>query len=97
MTAFDPRTREYTVKALAEVAAAEAAAAEAAAAVEAVAAAEAAAAVESATAAGGAPRKPPPMRLARKRLYRPSCRKSLAAARAAWPRTPRRSPGGQRN
>jgi hypothetical protein len=45
----------------------------------------------------GAPRKPPPMRLARKRLYRPSCRKSLVAARTAWPRTPRRSPGGQRN
>jgi hypothetical protein len=45
----------------------------------------------------GPPRRPPPMRLARKRLYRPSCRKSLAAARVAWPRTPRRSPGGQRN
>jgi hypothetical protein len=43
------------------------------------------------------PRKPPPMRLTRKRLYRPSCRKSLVAARTAWPRTPRRSPGGQRN
>jgi hypothetical protein len=59
VTAFDPRTREYTLKRLGlvfaaeagEVAAAEAAAAEASAAVEAVAAAEAAAAVESAAAA----------------------------------------------
>jgi hypothetical protein len=42
----------------------------------------------------GAPRKPSSMRLARERLWRPSCRKSLAAARKAWPRTPRRFPGG---
>jgi hypothetical protein len=42
----------------------------------------------------GPPRKPPPMRLARERPWRPSCRKSLSAARTAWPRTPRRSPGG---
>jgi hypothetical protein len=42
----------------------------------------------------GALRKPPPMRLARKRLWRPSCRKSLAAARAAWPRALRKPPGG---
>jgi hypothetical protein len=69
---------------VAEVAAAEAAAAEAAAAVDAAAAAEA-------SAAAGPPRKPPPMRLARERLWRPSCQKSLAAARAA---SPRRSPGG---
>jgi hypothetical protein len=34
------------------------------------------------------------MRLARKRPRRPSCQKSLAAARAAWPSTSRRSPGG---
>jgi hypothetical protein len=40
------------------------------------------------------PRKPPPMRLARERPWRPSCQKSLTAARAAWPRTLRRSPGG---
>jgi hypothetical protein len=73
---------------LAEVAAAEVAAAKTAAAVE------ASAAVEAAAAAAGAPRKPPPMRLARERPWRPSCRKSLGAARAAWPRTPRRSPGG---
>ena len=70
------------------VAAAEAAAVEASAAVEAAAAAEASAD------AGGAPRKPPPMRLTLERPWRPSCRKSLAAARAAWPRTPRRPPGG---
>jgi hypothetical protein len=42
----------------------------------------------------GAPRKPTPMRLARKRLWRPSCRKSLAAARAAWPKSLRKPPGG---
>jgi hypothetical protein len=45
----------------------------------------------------GAPRKPLSMRLVRRRPWRPSCRKILAAARAAWPRTPRRSSGGQRN
>jgi hypothetical protein len=50
----------------AEVAATEAAVAEAAAAVEAIAAAEAAA-------AAGPLRKPPPMRLARERPWRPSC------------------------
>jgi hypothetical protein len=42
----------------------------------------------------GSPQKPPPMRLARERPWRPSCRKSLAAARTVWPWTPRRSPGG---
>jgi hypothetical protein len=88
------KARTDTAAEVAEVAAAEAAAAEAAAAVEAVAAAEAAAAVESSAAAGGALRKPPPMRLARKRLWRPSYRKSLAAARAAWPRALRKPPGG---
>jgi hypothetical protein len=66
-----------------EVSAAEAAA-------EAAAAMEAAAATE-ASATAGAPQKPPPMRLARERPWRPSCRKSLAAARTIWPRTPRRS------
>jgi hypothetical protein len=80
-------TRTDTSAEVVEVAAAEAAPAEAAAAVEAV------AAVESAAAAG-APRKPPPMRLARKRPWRPSCRKSLAAARAACPRALRKPPGG---
>jgi hypothetical protein len=45
----------------------------------------------------GAPRKPLPMHLARERPWRPSCRKSLTAARAAWPMTPRRSPGGMRS
>jgi hypothetical protein len=89
-------TRSDAAAEVAEIAAAEAAAAEAAAAVEAVAAAEAAAAAELPP-PRGPPRKPPPMRLARKRLWRPSCRKSLAAARAAWPRALRKLPGGQRN
>jgi hypothetical protein len=69
----------------AEAAAAEAAAEEAAAAVEAAAAAEAAAAGAAAKAAADA--------LGARAALEPSCRKSLAAARAAWPRTPRRPPG----
>jgi hypothetical protein len=73
----------------AEAAAAEAAAAKAAAAVNAAVAAETAAA-----AGGGAPRNLPPMRLVRERPWRPSCRKSLAAARAAWQRARKRIPGG---
>jgi hypothetical protein len=80
--------RTDAVAEVAEVAAAEAAAAEAAAAVEAVDAAEALMPPR------GPPRKLPPMRLARERPWRTSFKKSLAAARAAWPRTPRRSPGG---
>ena len=74
----------------AEAAAAEAAAAEAAAAVEAATAAEAAAA------AGGAA-KAAAIRLAREHPRRPSCQKSLMAARTAWPRALRNPPGGQRN
>jgi anti-sigma factor RsiW len=85
--------RTDTTAEAAEAAAAEAAFAEDAAAAEAAAAVEAVSAVESAAAAG-APRKPPPMRLARKRLWRPSCRKSLAAARSAWPRALRKPLGG---
>jgi hypothetical protein len=44
----------------------------------------------------GPPRKPPSMRLARERPWRPSCRKRLAAARTVWRRTSRRIPGGPR-
>jgi hypothetical protein len=39
-------------------------------------------------------RKAPPMRLARKRLWLPNCRKSLAAARAAWLGALRKPLGG---
>jgi hypothetical protein len=42
----------------------------------------------------GPPQMPPPMCLARERPWRPNCRKILAAAQTAWPRTPERSPGG---
>jgi hypothetical protein len=86
------KARTDTAAEVPEVAAAEAAAAEAAAAVEAVATAEAAAAAGAA--AAGAAAGAPPMRSARERPWRPSCRKSLAAARTARPRTPRRFPGG---
>jgi hypothetical protein len=57
------------------------------------AAAEAAAAVEAVAAAGAATKAAADALGARKALA-PSCRKSLAAARTAWPRTPRRFPGG---
>ena len=77
----------------AEVAAAEAAVAEASAAVEAAAAAEATAAAGGATAAGGAAKAAIDALGARAALA-PELLKSLAAARAAWPRTPRRFPGG---
>ena len=65
-----------------EVAAAEAAAAEAATAVEVVAAADRAASKAAADAPGA------------EAALSPELPKTLAAARAAWPRTPRRSPGG---
>jgi hypothetical protein len=85
--------RTDTAAEVAEVAAAEAAAAEAAAAVEAAAAAEAVAAAVAAAAAWAAANAAADA-LGVERPSRPSCRKSLAAVRAAWPRTPRRSPGG---
>jgi hypothetical protein len=72
---------------LAEFAAAEAAAAEVAAAVEAVAAAEAAA-------AAGAAAKATAEAFGARTALAPELSKSLEAARMAWPRTPRRSPGG---
>jgi SWI/SNF-related matrix-associated actin-dependent regulator 1 of chromatin subfamily A len=72
--------RMDTAAEVAEVAAAEAVAAEAAAAVEAV------AAVEAAAAAGAAAKAAADALGARKALAS-SCRKSLAAARTAWPRT----------
>jgi hypothetical protein len=74
--------------AAAEAAAAEAAAAEAAAA-EGAAAVEVAAAAEAAAAAGAAAKA-----AANVAALAPELSKDLAAARAAWPRTPRRSPGG---
>ena len=89
--------RTDTAAEVAEVAAAEAAAAEAAA--TEAAAAEAAAAVKAATAAEAvaaawAAANAAADALGVERPSRPSCRKSLAAVRTAWPRTPRRSPGG---
>jgi hypothetical protein len=87
-TARADAATEAAEVAAAEAAAAEAAAAEAAAAVEAFAAAEAAAA-EAAAAAGAAADA-----LGAREAWRPSCQIRLAATRAAWPRTPRRPPGG---
>jgi hypothetical protein len=73
----------------AEFAAAEATAAEPAATAEASGAVEIFAAAEAAAAAGGAAKAAAESLGARAALL-PSCRKSLAATRAAWPRTPRR-------